>query len=605
MKEKLNFCWSTIKGGVMYKKVLALLLVCFFGISNICGAATLANFSPVDNMALQSFLDGTSNTPESKAKLEELETLLNLLTEGKYANDAAAKKQISDLWNSNTGNLAALEAIDGVTIVNSEIKLKDKDGVVKTVATIGADNKVNVTDAQRDILVQNLGQDKATIGNDISDEALNARAENLHATGRALSAAQTAAVANWIDIWEANVAKADLTSAEAASEKAAIADARAKLANGNILVGEAQVDDAERFVIEAHKGIGLASGQATLAKEWFDADEAVGADMLGHAFRPENGMEGHKAALADHAVQAKVSGKDTMAETKKTARNIIDTKAAEVKSAADEIVAELNADAIREGGEVAEKEAEALKEKSPQLSAVETSQVVTILNNILEGFNTDANQLALEINNEATKEIDNAELDASIAKMEKGEKLGFYQSTLVQQYKGKWVGTFPGAKILQRLEEVASKPKSKLLPGSLNVIGTGDVAGVEADLRAQYPSLFEKGIIAIHATTERQLLADGTFVAGSTTVAFSNEDITGVSGIDYVHVKDVQKTNGLKLLAQVLAPRGEKISGAEQAILADIQAGTLKTPDLTVADEAAYTQMFDKYLQVIELRTKA
>ncbi|MCK5138443.1 MAG: hypothetical protein KAQ85_01245, partial [Thermodesulfovibrionia bacterium] len=350
----------------------------------------------------------------------------------------------------------------------------------------------------------------------------------------------------------------------------------------------------------------------TLAKEWLYADEKVGADMLGHAFRVEkNGMVGHRAALSESAVQAKVSGKETMAATKAAARNMINTAAAKVKSAADDLVATLNADNIRKGGEEATKEAEILKEKLPQLSAVETAQVVTILTNILDGFHTDANNLTAEINNEAIKEIDNAAIDSNIAKLENGEKIGFYDNTVVQKIvkdgKANWVGTFPGVQILQRLEEIASKAGSKLLPGSMNIIGTNnaDRAAMEADLKVTYPNLFAKKIISIHTATERQLLADGTFVAGSTTVAFSNEDITGVPGIDYVHVQNVQKTNGLKLLAQVLAPRGEKISGAEQAILAQIQDGTLKTPDLTVADEAVYTAMFDKYLQVIELRTKA
>jgi len=616
VKEKLNFCWSTIKGGVMYKKVLALLLVCFFGISNICGAATMASFSPVDNMALQSFLDGTipasSSEAEKKAAAEmraNLETMLNLLTEGKYANNKKAIAEIKRLWDDNTGGIAKREealAIAGITIVDKEIMVNNK-----LVGRLNTDNKLEFSHAEREILVQNLEKLTATIGNDVSDEALNDRAENMHATGRALTAAQSVVVANWINIWEANVNKASLTSEEETSERAAIADARAKLANGNLLIGEAQVDDAERFVIEAHKGIGVASGQATIAKEWLDADEKVGADMLGHAFRVENGMAGHKAALSDNAVQAKVSGAEVMAETKKTARNIIDIAAAKVKSAADDMVANLNADAIRAGGDAATKEAEALKKNSSQLAAVETAQVVTILTNVLEGFSKDANKLTVEINNEATKEVDNAALDADIAKLENDEKIGFYQSTLVQKIvkngKANWVGTFPGIKIFQRLEEIASKSGSKLLPGSLNIIGTNDadIVAMKADLKATYPNLFKEEIIAIHTGTERQLLTDGTFISGSTTVAFSNEDIIGVTGIDYVHVQNVQKTNGLKLLAQVLAPRGEKINGAEQAILAEIQAGTLKTPDLTVADEAAYTQMFDKYLQVIELRTKA
>lgn len=607
MKEKLNFSQSlTIKGGVMYKKVLALLLVCFFGISNICGAATLASFSLVDNLALQSFLN--NNAPEGQEMRDNFVTMLELLTGQKYADDVDAVAAINQLWEANTSKETRLGALKakGVTIDNGEIKLNG--------ATVGrvnpeAENVLTVSEAEFEILVQNLEQGKATIGNDVSNEALNARAENLHATGRALIADQPAIVANWINIWEANVAQATLTAQEAASEKAAIEDARAKLANGNILIGEAQVTDPERFVIEAHKGIGLPGGQVTLAKEWLDADEKVGADMLGHAFRVEkNGMVGHRAALRESAVQAKISGKETMAATKAAAREMINTAAAKVQTEADGIVATVNADEIRKGGKAATAEAEILKEKLPELAAVEPAQVVTIVTNILAGFHTDANNLTVAINDQAIKEIDNTTLTARIVDtLENGEKIGFYQSTLIQKYEDKWVGTFPGIKILQRLEEVASKSDSKLLQGSLNIIGVNaaDVAAIKADLKAQYPSLFEKGIAVVRGTTERQLLADGTFVAGRTTVAFSNEEITGVDGIDYVHVNDVQKTNGLKLLALVLAPRGEKITGTHQNILADIQDGTLETPDLTVADEAVYTAMFDNYLQAIVLHTKA
>ena len=607
MKEKLNFSQSlTIKGGVMYKKVLALLLVCFFGISNICGAATLASFSLVDNLALQSFLN--NNAPEGQEMRDNFVTMLELLTGQKYADDVDAVAAINQLWEANTSKETRLGALKakGVTIDNGEIKLNG--------ATVGrvnpeAENVLTVSEAEFEILVQNLEQGKATIGNDVSNKALNARAENLHATGRALIADQPAIVANWINIWEANVAQATLTAQEAASEKAAIEDARAKLANGNILIGEAQVTDPERFVIEAHKGIGLPGGQVTLAKEWLDADEKVGADMLGHAFRVEkNGMVGHRAALRESAVQAKISGKETMAATKAAAREMINTAAAKVQTEADGIVATVNADEIRKGGKAATAEAEILKEKLPELAAVEPAQVVTIVTNILAGFHTDANNLTVAINDQAIKEIDNTTLTARIVDtLENGEKIGFYQSTLIQKYEDKWVGTFPGIKILQRLEEVASKSDSKLLPGSLNIIGVNaaDVAAIKADLKAQYPSLFEKGIAVVRGTTERQLLADGTFVAGRTTVAFANEEITGVDGIDYVHVNDVQKTNGLKLLALVLAPRGEKITGTHQNILADIQDGTLETPDLTVADEAVYTAMFDNYLQAIVLHTKA
>ncbi len=620
MKEMHSFCKSlTLKGGVMYKKVLAFLLVCFFGISNICGAATLASFNPVDNMALKSFLDNESPDQDMR---DNFVTMLEIFAERKYSESEVA--EINALWDAGDKKGALQDFLNRKMSANwkiddatGEISLKGK--VIGNI-NVTEEDQLIVQEARAElaVILQNIGQGSATIGRYLNedgtqnDEGLHSMANDLHATGRALTSDEAAKVENWINDWEANVNKASLTAEERASEEAAIADARAKLNNGRFFIGKAQVASDTRYVLEAHEGIGSATGRITIAEEWLTADDAVGADMISHAFRPENGQEGHEASLAENALQEKVSSRATMAQTAAKANEIINAGVAKEKTAAEQVAAVVDAEKLSKGGEEALKEADAVKEKLAekpefsQLSAVETSQVVTILNNIIDNYKTEATTLEIAMNQAATKEVDNAALETSINKLEEGQKIGFYMSTLVQKYKGTWVGTFPGTKILQRLEEIASKEGSKLKAGSLNIIGTGaERAAIEADLARQYPNLFGKGIAKVHATTERDLLADGTFIKGSTTVAFYDEVKIAVEGIDYVPVTDIQRTNGLKLLAQVLAPRGEKISGAEQAILADIQDGKLQTPDLTVADEGEYKMMFDKYLQVIELRTKA
>ncbi|MFH1093519.1 MAG: hypothetical protein V1739_05110, partial [Candidatus Omnitrophota bacterium] len=331
MKEMLTFRKSlTIKGGVMYKKVLTLLLVCFLGISNVCGAATLASFSPVDNMALQSFLD---NKSPDQAMRDNFVTMLEIFAERKYSTTEVS--EINNLWNSADKKGALQNFLNkkktanwNIDVATGDISLLNKgNNTFEVIGNINAtsDDQLIVTAAREDLVVilQNIGQGKATIGRYLNkdgtknDAELNNMANDLHATGRSLikdeknNIDEPAKIANWINIWEANVSKASLTTDERVTEEAAIADARAKLQNGRFFIGKAQVNTNAQYALEAHEGIGSVTGRITIAEEWLSADDTVGADMISHAFRPENGQDQHEASLADNAVQEKVSSKTT------------------------------------------------------------------------------------------------------------------------------------------------------------------------------------------------------------------------------------------------------------------------------------------------------
>ncbi|MCG2711524.1 MAG: hypothetical protein L6416_04270 [Candidatus Omnitrophica bacterium] len=318
-----------LKGGNMYKKVLSVLVVCSFMISNVCFAmpavAPALNSSvksTVDNIARESVLDSSLPEAERLSKVAEMDAMFNSLTDVKFTE---VKKLWAKIKNEN-GIEAKAEAIRvGLIPLDDKVwQINLEDGTSRYLTTNDQTGAVEIS--------ENRPQGYVAKG---SDEDLKAMTEEALLTEKPVSAERkTAESAKLSDV----LAKARNTSAEIQLSKVWDGNGKETVRLDEIL-GKIQAN-FDRL------GMGTINTQAKDKDTFLNSlslvnrilignrMEDVSTDLIIHEILENMGFEHAdilKIQAAIHGID--VANRKTEGEMAKTLKAIQDRKSADIKEA--------------------------------------------------------------------------------------------------------------------------------------------------------------------------------------------------------------------------------------------------------------------------------
>jgi len=244
MKEILkNFDAVNYKGGSMFKKLLALLVVCTFAISNVCYAAAPAiQAEPVDNLALQSLVQGNTSLDDFQKDIsknqKEFAVLISLLAGKQYSPQEAA--DIMDMWINNAKAANATGAAI-VQALNDELKSR---GIAGSVDSTGTTTTAKIGTAE-------IAWEETTPGTVVvqkNEKALKTELQRIYASGDSTKNAVGRGYRNREEFEQEalkNMETAkDLDTAQQDKVDAALADAKA-IVDAFVAGDQAAIDLAE------------------------------------------------------------------------------------------------------------------------------------------------------------------------------------------------------------------------------------------------------------------------------------------------------------------------------------------------------------------------
>ncbi|MFH2136909.1 MAG: hypothetical protein ABII88_00185 [Candidatus Omnitrophota bacterium] len=288
----------------MVARIMSLLVVCVFTLTNVCFAAPAAlQSSIVDNMALES----TLKSAEGKAQIG---ALLGALAAQQH--DAAAVNEIIAMWKNNMKDKgvqdekaldAFAQALRNATVTGDQITMQI--GAAQIVASV-QDGKVAVVPSQGE-LAKELAKITGTSAVGRYNKEGNTSAQNQagfdNLMSKAFATFQTRDMSGLLDAMEARINKnTDLDAAGKTAALETLAKLRAMNAAGNLGMIESQVEGQEQYVIAGSK-----DGKIGLSTAFFDGNElsAFGEQILFHEAQPEGSYADHRAAYTT-GLQSKV-----------------------------------------------------------------------------------------------------------------------------------------------------------------------------------------------------------------------------------------------------------------------------------------------------------
>jgi len=351
------------KGGSMYKKILSVLVIGSFVLSNVCFAMPVASMQAeaVDNMALQNFLQNP--TPENfdkfKAERKNLAKYMDLLAKAGYKGEEvdSMRAMWAEIYKGPSDLQGILQFLTSAEefeqVSGQEVVIRNAAGEEETFAVVG--NQVTFAQGitqqvekmlQRTEKGSRVAQAKGInpkTGQPFANEQekeqlLTELSVKQAATATEKASAEDQAIfTQAIDQWEAQNELAfkngNITQGQYGDAKIRIGQMRAKNAKGNLRFADAQVLSDTVFVLHQNPDVANPDEPAYFAREMKDATKEVSehlAQLADHESVIEQDLAGHDAQLEEGAEQRSRWGNEAVDAAGPAMRNdIINPKLAE------------------------------------------------------------------------------------------------------------------------------------------------------------------------------------------------------------------------------------------------------------------------------------
>ncbi len=603
MEKKLNFCKTlNLKGGDMFKKILSVLVVCFFMISNVCFAMPIVSStlkSSVDNMALQSFLE-KGDKAELGAVTTMFKALLNQELKGneQMVNDAMA------MWAANLKEVKAKDAHTAVAgdleisidEVNNELTMKLADGR-SLMVKVDENGEIKITG-------------EGYVAKFESDETGEVTKEEAKAgLNKLIDAAMETAVPAPASLVNSIQSEADDILSKAVAEGRISQDLADEINDGlkkrEITLVDAQATGTQKYFVA--KGT---SEKIILPNGMRNYTDLAIHEVLEASGRSHQEILQIQAGIHNIDIKDREKNTNPMGKTREDI-NKIRSEALEkeqAKTPALKMNAKVNKDKIEQGD--AEHAREIAKEVLPaeqhaRIDDATDEQVLGIVKTaISEALKTIKTLLAKAMDSFRKKIADSnivtneqrAKLQAALNSMKDGRQTALSVDDLTKEVKGETVLTESAMWFLNELDQANVRANAFALFGAGTVKKQAAVAKV---LELSFPNLAEK--IKVYEGKENTIERDKK---APLTVIYSNSDsINGnVEGAEYFQVENLNsaKANILQALIDVMSLSPEQ----KKAMAALTEDGVIMLTAVEI-DDTAYEAMQEDYKKIVDLLVQA